>query len=183
MSEGRATDIDGVLVQPLSTHSDARGSFTELFRLEWAGAPTVVQWNVVTSKEGVLRGVHVHARHTDYLAVVSGHARVFLRDLRDDSPTLRTSRRTDLRSLADGALVIPPGVAHAFTFLAPSVHVYGVSHYWDTADELACHWADPELEFDWPFGSPLLSARDAEAGTVCDMAAELADARRGGSRS
>ena len=43
------------------------------------------------------------------------------------------------------AITIPHGVAHGFLFHEPSIHLYAVSRYWDTADELACFWGDAGL--------------------------------------
>jgi len=40
------------------------------------------------------------------------------------------------------ALLIPHGVAHGFYFPEPSLHLYGVTKYWEVDDEVACHWAD-----------------------------------------
>ena len=69
--------------------------------------------------------------------------------------------------------MIPPGVAHGFYFLEPSLHVYAVSEYWNPADELGCHWADPDLELQWPDPSPLVSERDARSQSLRALLAEL----------
>jgi dTDP-4-dehydrorhamnose 3,5-epimerase len=37
----------------------------------------------------------------------------------------------------------------------------GLSQPYDSADELGCHWRDPELGIEWPAIEPRLSARDA----------------------
>ena len=50
----------GVVVRPLESHVDDRGTFTELYRQEWATGVSPIQWNAVRSDGGVLRGVHVH---------------------------------------------------------------------------------------------------------------------------
>jgi dTDP-4-dehydrorhamnose 3,5-epimerase len=159
----RLTLPAGCSLRPLTTHEDERGSFTELFRREWDTGADPVQWNVVASAAGVLRGVHVHIRHHDYLTVPRGHATVGLRDLRRSSPTSGLSTLIDLRGDELCALTIPRGVAHGFLFHEPSLHVYAVSHYWDPEDELACHWADPELELTWPLAPTLVSPRDEAA--------------------
>jgi dTDP-4-dehydrorhamnose 3,5-epimerase len=59
-------------------------------------------------------------------------------------------------------LIVPPGVAHGFYFFEPSIHIYGVSEYWNEADELGCHYADSDLGFIWPDKHPKISDRDAE---------------------
>ena len=72
----------GVVLTGLSMHPDERGVFTEVFRKQWETGADPVQWNVVSSGEGVLRGVHVHPKHDDYLLILSGRATVGLQDLR-----------------------------------------------------------------------------------------------------
>jgi dTDP-4-dehydrorhamnose 3,5-epimerase len=155
--------IDGVSVIDLTMFPDERGVFTEVFRESWGVSAPPVQWNVVKSNRGVLRGVHVHPTHDDYLTVVSGHATVGLRDLRRGSPTEGTTTVVELDGDALASIVIPHGVAHGFLFHEPSIHVYAVSHYWNPDDELACLWSDPELGIEWPSNPTSVSVRDAEA--------------------
>jgi dTDP-4-dehydrorhamnose 3,5-epimerase len=163
----------GVRLIPLEMHHDERGVFTEIFRREWDTGVSPVQWNVVRSGARVLRGVHVHPRHDDYLVVVEGRASIGIRDLRRGSPTEGLSALVELRADNLQALVTPHGVAHGFYFHEPSIHVYSVTHYWDTADELGCHWADPALEIPWPDESPLVSERDDAAQSLAELLAEL----------
>jgi dTDP-4-dehydrorhamnose 3,5-epimerase len=158
----------------LTTHPDDRGTFTELFRQEWGVGVEPIQWNIVRSEAGVLRGVHVHPRHTDYLIIVDGEATIGLRDLRRGSATEGKAATIQVDGEQMTGLSIPPGVAHGFLFHTKAMHVYSVSHYWDLADELGCHWADPALEIDWPLEPTLVSPRDAEAGSLSDLLAELA---------
>jgi dTDP-4-dehydrorhamnose 3,5-epimerase len=164
----------GVLVQPLTPYIDARGSFLELFRKEWALPIEPVQWNAVTSHAKVLRGVHVHIRHDDYLSVPLGRASVGLRDLRRGSPTEGLACVVELGGESAAAIAIPHGVAHGFFFHEFSLHIYAVSRYWDHADELACRWDDPALEIPWPMQTAQVSARDAAAQSLSELLAELA---------
>ena len=153
-----------VSVRPLDPHADDRGVFTELFRTSWGVGVEPVQWNAVRSEANVLRGVHAHVRHWDYLTVPLGHAVVGLHDLRTDSPTTGLSALVELRGDAPSGLVIPPGVAHGFYFHETSLHIYAVSHDWDPDDELGCRWDDPLLGIPWPCADPQLSSRDASLG-------------------
>lgn len=165
---------DGVRLVQLTPHADERGVFTEVFRASWDLEVAPAQWNVVSSRPNVLRGVHAHWRHTDYLLLASGRATIGLHDLREDSPTVGAGAAVELSGGPEAALVIPPGVAHGFYFHEPSIHVYAVSHEWDPADELGCRWDDPGLGIAWPCRDPQLSVRDQALGTL----SELCDAVR-----
>lgn len=150
----------GVALREITVHADERGTFSELYRAEWETGIEPVQWNFVRSAAGVLRGVHVHVRHGDYLIVVEGAATIGLVDLRPGSPTERLAATVELEGRAPRALAIPPGVAHGFCFDVPSLHVYAVSHYWDPEDELGCRFDDPALGLRWPAVPKLVSERD-----------------------
>jgi dTDP-4-dehydrorhamnose 3,5-epimerase len=71
------------------------------------------------------------------------------------------------------ALLIPHGVAHGFYFPEPSLHLYAVTKYWDVDDELACHWADPDLGISWPAEPTIVSERDATAQSLAQLLDEL----------
>jgi dTDP-4-dehydrorhamnose 3,5-epimerase len=162
-----------VIWRDLKTYSDHRGDLTELFRAEWQSAPASIQWNFVRSKKNVLRGVHVHPRHDDYLIVLQNRMVLGLKDLRGDSPTYNLTTIVELEGEYLSAIHIPHGVAHGFYFPSDTLFVYSVNHYWDASDELRCRWDDSELGLDWPTMSPLLSDADSRAGTLSAMKRDL----------
>jgi dTDP-4-dehydrorhamnose 3,5-epimerase len=164
---------EGTELVELTPHADERGVFTEIFREEWTGAVRPIQWNSVSSAAGVLRGVHVHPRHTDYLTMAMGRMTLGLCDLRPDSPTHMLAVTLDVSAERPQAAVIPPGVAHGFYFPEQSIHVYAVSHYWDTADELGCRWDDPDLGIPWQHTEAVISPRDAALQTLTNLKAQL----------
>jgi dTDP-4-dehydrorhamnose 3,5-epimerase len=121
----------------------------------------------------VLRGVHVHPIHDDYLIVLDGRATIGLRDLRRASPTQGTSDTVELTGDDLAALFIPHGVAHGFYFAVPSLYICAVSREWDVNDELGCRWSDPDLGIDWPGSAPVVSDRDADAPSLQDLLIQL----------
>ena len=160
---------EGVRVEKLETHADDRGELTEIFRRSWQVAAEIVQWNAVTSRSHALRGVHLHILHDDYLVLLQGRMLLGLHDLRPDSPTARCSALVELAPGAGQVAYVPHGVAHGFYFAEPSYHVYGVTHYWDPADELGCHWADAELGIPWPMADAVVSERDAALPSLAEL--------------
>lgn len=163
----------GVLLRRLMMHHDTRGSVTEIFRAEWGTGVKPVQWNTVVSSAHVLRGVHLHLKHSDYLLLLSGRMSLGLLDLRPGSLTERRSCIVELTGECLTAVEIPPGVAHGFYYHEQSIHVYAVDDYWNPADELGCHWADPELGIPWPDGAAIVSERDRELPPLAVLVKEL----------
>jgi dTDP-4-dehydrorhamnose 3,5-epimerase len=169
--------IRGVRLRDLEPHADARGVFLELHRCEWDTGVEPVQWNAVSSRRGVLRGVHCHWRHEDYLVILEGSASVGLCDLRPDSPTYREAACLRLEGRVPQAITVPTGVAHGFYYHETSIHLYAVSHYWSLDDELGCRWDDPALGIAWPQGVAELSPRDAALPPLAQLERQLLVAR------
>ena len=157
------TRIAGVRLFRPAPIEDRRGSLVELCRLSWLGDTAIVQWNVVASGPNVLRGMHWHNLHWDLIAAVQGRLVVGLADLRIGSPTELVAELIEVDAGAPASVLIPPGVAHGFHSPDGSIVLYGVSRYWDPADELGVHFDDPALSLDWrlPPDGPVLSERDA----------------------
>lgn len=92
----------------LTTHSDSRGSFTEVVRTACAG-----QFSVNVSRPGVTKGGHWHHTKAERFVVVSGRGLVRLR--MEGCPEV-------LEFEVDGAspsvVEIPPGYTHSITNLS-----------------------------------------------------------------
>jgi dTDP-4-dehydrorhamnose 3,5-epimerase len=142
-----------------------------MLRLNWIAGFQPVQWNVVTSEAGALRGMHVHVRHTDFVVLVEGRATIGLRDLRGSASGVGNT--LDVDGTEPVGVLIPPGVAHGFYYDEWSVQMYCVSQYWDQTDERGCHWQDPALQIAWPVDRASVSKRDASAGSLAELLAEL----------
>jgi dTDP-4-dehydrorhamnose 3,5-epimerase len=167
------TGIEGVRLTPLTSHPDARGAMTEIFRRVWIdGVREMVQSNLSVSQANVLRGMHFHRKQADYWCFLSGTAFVGLYDLRRGSPTegqgagVRIVTGEGLRSL-----YIPRGVAHGFYAETPLQLLYFVDEYFTGEDEFGVAWDDPDVGIEWPAREPILSDRDRSNPS-------LADARR-----
>ncbi|MEO1003135.1 MAG: dTDP-4-dehydrorhamnose 3,5-epimerase family protein [Cyanobacteria bacterium J06638_7] len=159
--------IDGVRLRSLTNHQDQRGSFAEMYRQEWfSDCPEVVQYQVLTSTAKVMRGVHVHAVHHDYLVTIGGSFLLGLRDMRHFSPSYGKTLALELTSENLTLVYIPPGVAHGFYTPDSSVILLGVSHYWDPEDELVIRWDDPDLDINW--GAGVQPQNALERDLCCD---------------
>lgn len=168
---------EGAGLRPLQMLPDERGIFTEIYRREWISGEPAVQWNLVRSQGGVVRGVKVHPRHDDYLVVADGTVVVGLRDLRRNSPTFGLTALVELRGSALEVLTIPAGIAHGLYTPVPSLFLIGVTRYHDPDDEVACRWDDPALGISWPVSAARISDSDAR-GLPLDEVIEIV-ARRG----
>jgi dTDP-4-dehydrorhamnose 3,5-epimerase len=162
LTEG-ADVIAGVRRLSLEANPDPRGALTELCRHTWLEPHEVpVQWNLVRSGAGVLRGLHWHNVRFDYLVPVEGRIVVGLVDLRVGSPDERRATAVELRTERE-ALVIPPGVLHGFFSPEPTLALYAITEFWDASDEFGVRWDDEDLAVPWPdeLDEPTLSDRDA----------------------
>ncbi len=159
----------GVRRLPLAAQPDERGVFCEIYRAEWAAKDPAIQWNIMRSGAGVMRGVRVHLRHEDYFVVLDGSVLVGLRDMRRGSPTDGKVSLLELGSGDLSALTIPAGIAHGFYSAKPSLCVLGVTRYYETSDELACQWDDPELGIPWPISSAIVSPGDANGLPISEI--------------
>ncbi len=158
------SSIDGVFKAELPTHSDDRGSLTVLGNEQWS-LLEARQWNLSISTANVMRGLHAHKTHSDWLICVSGVLSIGLFDLRPSSSTFGQSELLALTPL--NAVFIPVGVGHGFHNLHPTVHAYATSRPWTGDDEYGCRFDDPKLNINWGIEGELkLSRRDQYAGTL-----------------
>jgi len=164
---------DGVARRPIRALGDARGSFAEIFRESWAVGVAPVQWGLLKSEAGVLRGVHAHPRHDEFIIVTQGSMLLGLKDARRRSPTFGRSVLLALSGKHPELVTLPRGVAHGFFQETDGSLLLGASSYYDPTDDIGCHWADPELGIAWPFRNPVLSERDRTAAPFAALLATL----------
>lgn len=148
----------------------------EAFQAAWDSPIEPIQWSVVKSAANVLRGPHVHLHHDEYIMAIDGCVMVGLRDVRPDSPTNGVSCMIKITGDAPAAVMFPRGLLHGWYFVEDSLHLQAVSRaYCDyhPADNIGCHWSDPELDLPWPCTDPILADRAAEFPPLCETLARL----------
>ena len=164
------TDIDGVLIIEPDVFSDARGFFLETYnsaRYAAAGlAHTFVQDNLSFSMRHTVRGLHAQflAPQGKLIRVVEGEVLDVAVDIRVGSPTFLRWVGKRLSAKNQLQLYIPPGFAHGFCVLSEHAQVeYKCTEQYDSEDDRAIAWDDPEIGIQWPIADPLLSERDRSA--------------------
>lgn len=105
--------IPGVIVRPLSRHTDSRGWLLELFRDDESpeGFEPAMAYISMT-RPGVARGPHEHVDQTDGFAFVDGRYEVYLWENRPGRP--EASERLMAGAENPLAVYVPPGVVHAY---------------------------------------------------------------------
>jgi dTDP-4-dehydrorhamnose 3,5-epimerase len=108
--------IDGLLLRPISRFDDARGWLIELFREDQLPAENVPAMAYLSQTlPGVVRGPHEHREQSDYFAFVGpGDFALYLWDPRPGSPTCGNRRTVVVGQSNLQAVIIPPGVVHAY---------------------------------------------------------------------
>jgi dTDP-4-dehydrorhamnose 3,5-epimerase len=153
--------IVGVTVRSIASIDDLRGSLFEIHRDDWGMAPRPVQWDFVTSRPQVLRGVHVHCLRWDYIIVLNGHATIGLKDVRRSEQSFRRDMLIGVSGERPTLVTVPPGVAHGIFADTTLNYLYGLTVAWDGSDEeLGCRHDDPELGIKWPSQTPIKMQRD-----------------------
>jgi dTDP-4-dehydrorhamnose 3,5-epimerase len=171
------TDLPGVLLVSPKVFSDERGWFLETWRAERYAehgiGPSFVQANVSRSGRGVLRGLHYQWPEPQgkLVWVSEGCVLDVAVDIRPDSPHFRRWTAMELDARDHRQLWIPEGFAHGFQVLSEQAtfHYLCTSPYRAEFDS-AIAWNDPEIGVDWALPPVGLSAKDAAAPNLADLA-------------
>jgi dTDP-4-dehydrorhamnose 3,5-epimerase len=174
------TDLPGVVIVEPVVHRDPRGFFLETFHRGKFGGGGIdvefVQDNHSKSAGGILRGLHAQLTKPQgkLLRVIEGAIFDVAVDIRPASSTYRRWVGVELSAESFRQLYIPPGFAHGFCVLGDGAQVvYKCTELYDQADEVAIAWNDPDIGIEWPIEQPTLSARDAAAPRLRDLASRL----------
>ena len=174
------TDLPGCVVIEPSVHGDARGFFYESWnarRFGEHGLPAqFVQHNVSRSQRGVLRGLHYQWPNNPQgklVSVLEGEVYDIAVDIRRGSPTFGQHAAVVLSADNKRHFWIPEGFAHGFLVLSETaLFTYLCTAPYDRASDNSLRWDDPQLAIDWPLAEVSLSAKDAVAPLLVDVAPE-----------
>jgi len=86
--------------------------------------------NFAHFNSGVICGMHMHRKHTDYFTVAKGS--ILMRLVYDDG---RPEEKFVLSEHTHKTVVIPPGVWHGYKSLEPTILVFYIDQKFNTADE------------------------------------------------
>jgi len=150
----------------LPVHPDNRGCFVKTFiasELKVAGLPSQFEEDFFSvSHANVIRGFHVTIpphHGAKFIYIIQGQILDAILDLRPTSPTFGKFQCLDLDAQRGEALIIPPGVAHAFLAFGETTIVgYKMEHAYDPACDVGVRWDSTPVR--WPIAHPILSPRD-----------------------
>lgn len=171
------TSIPDVLRIQRRVFGDERGWFVEAWnaaRYREAGIDVAfVQDNVSYSQHGVLRGLHLqrdpHAQGK-LVSVLEGEVFDVAVDVRPESETFGQWVGETLSAENGLQLYIPPGFAHGFVVTSEAaVFSYKCTRRYAPESEISIRWDDPAIGIGWPVENPIVSGKDAAAGTLHDL--------------
>ncbi|CAN5835998.1 dTDP-4-dehydrorhamnose 3,5-epimerase [soil metagenome] len=172
------TGLPGVLLIEPRVFRDERGWFTETWhRQRYAAAGLdheFVQDNLSWSRHGVLRGLHFQSPTPQgkLVSVLQGSVFDVAVDLRGDSPFFGQWAGFELSAENGRQIYVPEGFAHGFVVTGETaLFSYKCTAPFVPDHDRSLRWNDPTLGIDWPVAAPILSAKDAAAPLLCDIAA------------
>ena len=163
---------DVLLIEP-HIFEDSRGCFFEsfredLFRKETSLNVSFVQDNHVSSRRGVLRGLHYQIppyAQGKLVRVIQGEVLDIALDIRRSSPTFGKHVINILSAKNKKQIWIPEGFAHGFLTLSRnSEFLYKVTSFYKADFERSILWNDPILNISWPTNIDIItSPRDSKS--------------------
>jgi dTDP-4-dehydrorhamnose 3,5-epimerase len=173
-----STAIPEVLIIEPKLIGDERGFFVETFKADRYAAHGIVgpflQDNLSRSASGVLRGLHLQNPRSQgkLVTVLRGRVLDVAVDVRRGSPTFGRHVAVELSEESRRQFWVPRGFAHGFLVLSQSADFfYKCDELYSPADEISVRWNDAAIGIVWGVSAPTLSARDAAAPLLADVAA------------
>ncbi|MBS0208559.1 MAG: dTDP-4-dehydrorhamnose 3,5-epimerase [Planctomycetes bacterium] len=176
---GHSVNLPGVMLIEPKLFLDSRGYFLETWNDERYPAlglsARMVQDNLSSSKQGVLRGLHYQFPHPQgkLVSVLLGKIFDVAVDIRVGSPTYGEWNGVTLSGEDHRQFYIPPGFAHGYCVLTPrAIVAYKCTELYRPKCESTIAWNDSAIGIQWPVSDPILSAKDADALCLADIPRE-----------
>lgn len=166
--------LKGVFEIDLEPIEDSRGFFMrtyddDLFKSLGLNQRWVQDNHSFSRKRGTLRGLHFqfapHAE-TKLVRVVSGEVYMAFVDLRKGSATLGKWESVVISITNHKMLYVPEGFALGMCTLTDDCTlIYKMGDYYAPESAGTIKWDDPDIGINWPVATPILSEKDAKAGS------------------
>jgi dTDP-4-dehydrorhamnose 3,5-epimerase len=167
--EFRELEIAGLFEITLKPHVDERGFFVRAYDIdEFRNHDLHREWvqenHSRSERKGIIRGLHFQIEpfsETKLVRCIRGEIFDVAVDLRKGSKTFGKWHGISLSEENKKMFYIPRGFAHGFcTVTEISEVVYKVDNFYSPEHERGLIWSDPDIAIDWPFETPILSAKD-----------------------
>lgn len=176
-----STPLAGLVVFRPQVHRDERGFFSRTFDAAGAAEAGVdpgwfVQDSQSRSLRGVVRAFHGRSGAGEGKLVRCARGAVWdtVVDIRTGSPTFGRSHSLRLDDEDLDHLYVPPGFLHGYQVVSEVADVcYRITREHDPSEDLAVHYADPDLAVAWPERVTVVSARDQAAGSWAHLRSAL----------
>ena len=170
--------LKGVFEVELEAVEDNRGFFMRsyddtVFRDLGLNQHWVQENHSYSRKRGTLRGLHFQfPPHAEIKLVraVGGEIFMVFVDLRKGSSTLGQWESAILSETNHKMLYVPRGFALGMCTLSDNCTLlYKMGDYYSPEQQGAVRWDDPDIGITWPVKKPVLSAKDASAGSFKEL--------------
>jgi len=144
--------INDVKIIELTTHTDERGFFREIFRFSENFKNLIVeQLSHSLVNEGVIKAWHGHKYQSQWNYVISGEIKVCLYDNRKESNTHNKNMEFVVGIESNPiAYFFPPGVFHGYKCLSgPMNIIYATSGVYDLNDEIRKTSEELNINYNW----------------------------------
>jgi dTDP-4-dehydrorhamnose 3,5-epimerase len=172
------TRLAGAYTVDIDRRKDDRGYVARMFCADEFSAhglkSMVAQASVsFNAKRGTLRGLHFQyppAAETKYVRCTKGAVFDVIVDLRPESPTYLEHLAVVLSAENGRGLYVPKRFAHGFVTLENDTELtYFISESHTPNAESGLRYDDPMLGVDWPLPARVVSPRDTEWSSVCEI--------------
>lgn len=170
-----STNIEGLFIIEPTVFSDNRGDLFESYNDEVFAANGLdmrfVQDNESSSKQNVLRGMHVNVKHPQgkLIRVLDGEILDVVIDLRKDSTTYMSCYSILLSNDNKKQLYIPEGMGHGYLALKDARILFKTTTHYIPGDEMGFAWDSKAITIDWGIEEPVQNDRDNKSRDLLEV--------------